>query len=97
MGINAEWQLNPPISVEVIGRGPALAVGAIGAGACHELVWVVIAKVDGAITAEPISKLRGAGLRDGAGEGVDFPINSRKSISRLWVCSLKNAGKIGVE
>ncbi len=55
-------QLYPPLSVEIIGKGPALAVGAIDHGAGHELTLVVIAKADGAITAEPISKLRGAGV-----------------------------------
>lgn len=55
-------QLNPPISVEVIGKGPALAVGSIDHGPGHELSWVVIAKDVGVITVEPVSKLRGAGV-----------------------------------
>ncbi len=53
-------QLNPPILVEVIGKGPALAVGSIDHGQGSELRWVVIAKDGGAITSEPISNLRGA-------------------------------------
>ncbi len=55
-------QLEPPIAVEVIGKGPALAVGAVDQGPGHELVWVVIAKDGGAITCEPISNLRGTGV-----------------------------------
>jgi hypothetical protein len=55
-------QLNPAISVEIINKGPALAVGSIDHGPGHELVWVVIAKDGGAITCEPISRLKGAGV-----------------------------------
>jgi hypothetical protein len=55
-------QLNPPISVEITGRGPALAVGSIDHGPGHELAWVVIAKDGGAITVEAISNLRGTGV-----------------------------------
>jgi hypothetical protein len=41
-------QLDQPISVEFIGKGPALAVGAIDHGTGHELAWVCIAKDGGA-------------------------------------------------
>jgi hypothetical protein len=47
-------KLNPPISVEVIGKGPALAVGSTDRGPSYELRWVVISKDGGAITVEPV-------------------------------------------
>jgi hypothetical protein len=54
-------EFRSPIPVEVIGKGPALAVGSIDRPG-EELAWVVIAKDGGAISVEPISKLKGSGI-----------------------------------
>jgi hypothetical protein len=54
-------QFRSPITVEIVGKGPALAVGSIDRPG-EELAWVVIVKDGGAISVEPISGLRGAGV-----------------------------------
>jgi hypothetical protein len=58
-------ELRMPIPVE--GKGPALAIGSIEAEG-QELAFVVIAKADGRITVEAISRLRGAGVYVAGGQ-----------------------------
>jgi hypothetical protein len=58
--MDAMNEFRTPIPFEVDGKGPALAIGSmIEAG---KLDFVVIAKSDGAITLEGLSRLRGRGV-----------------------------------
>jgi hypothetical protein len=54
-------EFRTPIPVEVIGKGPALAVGSVEQPG-PELAWVCIAKDGGPITVEPVANLRGTGV-----------------------------------
>ena len=52
-------QLNPPIPLTIVDRGPGLAHLVIDYGAEHHLVWVVILDANGEIWAAPNPKVRG--------------------------------------
>jgi hypothetical protein len=54
-------EFRTPITVEVEGKGAALAIGSVEPQG-QELAFVVIAKSDGQISVESISRLRGSGV-----------------------------------
>jgi hypothetical protein len=54
-------EFRTPIAVEIIGKGPALAIGSIDRPG-EELAWVVIATDGAAITVEPVPRLRRNGV-----------------------------------
>lgn len=51
-------QLNPPIPLEVIGKGKGLAIGMIDYGPEHNLIWVTAIDDTGEIWCAPNPKVR---------------------------------------
>ena len=52
-------QLDPPIPLEVQGKGEGLAIGVIDYGPDFDLLWVVILDNGGEIWCEPNANVRG--------------------------------------
>jgi hypothetical protein len=51
-------QLNPPLPLEVIGKGKGLAIGMIDYGPEHNLIWVTAIDDTGEIWCAPNPKVR---------------------------------------
>jgi hypothetical protein len=51
-------QLNPPLPLDVIGKGPRLAIGVIDYGTEHSLIWVTAITATREIWCEPNENVR---------------------------------------
>jgi hypothetical protein len=51
-------QLNPPLPVEVVDRGPGYAIAVIDYGQEHNLIWVTAINATGEIWCAPNPKVR---------------------------------------